>query len=147
MTTIKIIRKETKKQVKKKIMELVEGFYNLFNLNSFDIVYYWMEEDERDVCASIEYDEPYQRIDINVYPKFFTLDQRTQRKAILHEICHTITLPSKIQSASMLDGKLVTEKAITDLNERTTSIIENILDTVFINKSGRAKEAYKKYIK
>jgi len=144
---LKKVKKLTNKQVRKKIMKLVDGFCNLFGLNLYEIVYFWMKEDEENITASVTLEEPYQRISINVYPQFFGLEPREQRKAILHEICHTITLPSKIQANDMLDGKLVTQKAITDMNERTTSIIENILDCLFLQRTGNAKEAYNKYIK
>lgn len=147
-TKTKKIKKPTQKQNKKKLMDLVFGLAPMFSVNMLDIEYRWMKEDDnKDLCADITYDEPYQRITIRVYPVFFSLDLREQRKAILHEMCHIITLPSKLQANQLANGKIVTEQSSTDTNEKQTSQIENILDMLMTAKTTKAKTAYDNFLK
>lgn len=70
-----------------------------------------------------------------------------QRKMILHELCHTITLPSKILFYDFIDGnRTATKDQSLFLNERETSQIENIIDGLLQGKFKYATKAYAKYI-
>jgi hypothetical protein len=144
MTTRK--SKHTKRDIAR-VLKFLEDIDWLFSLNNFDRVIKLPAEDDEDVVAEVNFDEKYQRINVRLYPCFFahTLDE--QRKALLHELCHSITIPSKVALHDALDGDLVTKKRANEINETTTSKIENILDGLLRGKLRYARNAYKNYLK
>lgn len=139
------MKKNSKKQQIKKITNFLEQIEWLFCLNNFDKNIIIKKEDQDNKTAEIYYDNNYQHIEVCFYPCFFTYQTKEQRKIILHELCHSITLPSKKASYDLLSGKLITEKQINEINEKATSKIENILDALLQNKLIYAKNAYKNY--
>lgn len=132
---------------KRRVDELIHQFSWFFQVNQFDKILIYCEKDEDNRAAEITLDEPYQRITIRIYPVFFTETLSEQRKALLHEFCHIITLPEKTALHALLDGKLVTPDRIKDLNETATSRIENLLDRLLQNKSKYVATAYAEYLK
>jgi len=151
------MKKQNKKsaisKTKKRIGDLLSRMDWMFNTNQMDrSVIYPKETPEPNefgdsVCAEIFYDEKYQRVEIKVFPNFFTKSPTEQRKMLLHELCHTLTLPAKLESRKLLDGKLITADQIAETNERLTSKIENIIDDLFQGNLKYAKVAYKNYLK
>lgn len=139
---------DKKAKVKKKILELLEAFDWIFAVQNYSRTIHFHKEDheKEGVAATILYIEEYSQIVIDVYPYFFELDAADQRKALLHELCHKITVPSKKLAMKLLDGKLVTPDEIQMINERTTSHIENILDKLLKGGLKFSRDAYKKYL-
>jgi hypothetical protein len=130
----------------KRIVEFLGGIEWLFNVNGFEREIVLKEEDENYIGAEITFDEKYQRITITIYPQFFKETLQGQRKILLHELCHCLTMPQKLLACSLTEGDLVTLKQIKDENERATSRIENILDGLLRGRLKYAKEAYAGYI-
>ena len=131
----------------KRIQEFLEKMDWLFCTNNHDRIIIWKEKDKDDVAAQITYNEEYQSIDIDIYPCFFTQNLETQRKTLLHELIHSITLPSKIALQDFLDGKFITPQEIRKINETETSKIENIMDGLLRGRLKYAVKAYKEYLK
>lgn len=92
-----------------------------------------MKADEGNKLAEINTDHKYQEITIKIYPCFFKEKEDKQKKVLLHELCHTITADSKLASWQLLNGDLVTNERLKEINEQTTSKIENII-WGFLNK-------------
>ena len=130
----------------KKIIDLVNGLQWLFNVNGFEREIIFEKENEKGKGAEIIYEENYQRLTIKIYPLFFEESLDFQRKIILHELCHCLTMPQKLLSCDLNDGLLVTINQIKTENERATSRIENILDGLLQGRLKYAKEAYEKYL-
>lgn len=130
---------------KKRVIELLEQFDWMFGVKNFDRRLIWVEKEEGDKMAEIFFVEDYQQIDISLYPLFLTKSLNEQRKALLHEFCHIITLPSKQALHDLINGKFVTEERSREINETATSKIENLLDKLLQGQLTYAQEAYKKY--
>jgi hypothetical protein len=134
----------------KRITDLLGELDWLFGTHNFERDLIVKTEDDindgKKCHAEIFFDEKYQTIEVTIYPCFFKETLEKQRKTILHEMIHTITLPSKSLSCDMLEGKLVTEEQVTKANEIETSKLENIIDSLLKNNKHYAKDAYKKYI-
>ncbi len=139
----------------KRIKDFLNEIDWLFNLNNFDKVITLAKEDEIEktysnteikVTCKICYDDIYQRIEIVVYPYFFRHDLPEQRRILLHELCHSLTLPSRTLSEDLLDGQLVTHKQIIDTNEKMTSKFECILDGLLRDRFKYTRDAYAEYI-
>jgi len=130
----------------KKITKFLNGIQWLFNINGFERNIVIKKEDYEERAAQICYEEDYQRITLTIYPKFFKETQEFQRKILLHELCHCLTLQSKVIACNLLDGELQTRENIKYENERLTSKIENILDGLLQGRLKYAKEAYAGYI-
>jgi len=132
-------------QRENKIQQLLNKLDWMFNLHHFEkeIVF---EANDNGNLADISYEENYQRLTLRIYPCFFKQSEVEQRKTILHELCHTITLPLRTAFHEFLDGKATTKEQIKFLNERETSILENLFDLLLKGELNYAKEAYKDYI-
>lgn len=144
---IKKIKKLSQKQTIKKVRTFLDEIQWLFQINNFDRQIVIKTEADGDLACEITYEEDYQRITIKIFPCFFTNNFQDQRKMILHELCHTITIPSKRLADDLLEGKLKTKDEIRDINERTTSQIENILDALLRGRSKYATQAYRNYLR
>lgn len=131
---------------KKRITEFIDGIQWLFNINSFDREIIIKDKDEEERCAEITFREDYQSVTIRIYPTFFKETLYSQRKILLHELCHCITIPMKCLAYDLSNGILVTEKQIKEENERSTSRIENILDGLLQGRLKYAKDAYEKFV-
>jgi hypothetical protein len=137
----------TKNQTKKRIEEFLGNIDWMFDLNNYAKNIVYKDEDNDDVNAEIDYDEKYQNITITIYPVFFEQKPETQRKILLHELIHGITLRSKILACDLLDGTHITYEQIKFENEKMTARLENILDGLLRGKYKYAKDAYKDYVK
>jgi hypothetical protein len=136
-----------REQAKKRIRVFFEGMDWLFQIQNLNKKIEWMKEDDGEKCAEVIYNEDYQRITIKIYPCFFEEELEDQRKALLHELCHTITIPMHKLTIEFMQGKAVTEETVRHAHERATSQIENILDGLLQGKLYYGKEAYAKYLK
>lgn len=137
----------TSKQHMKRIRDFFDGLGFLFHLNNFDRTLKLMKEDDpRGFAATINYEEDYQRYVVSIYPSFLrhTLDE--QRKMLLHELCHSITIPAKSAMNKMLDGQLITSLQAKEINEKATSQIENIFDMLLHGDPGYAFRTYEAYL-
>ena len=133
-------------------MERIENFLEniqwLFQIQNYDRKFSILKADDGEKKAEIHYDEEYQTIKISLYPLFFKSKLEDQRKILLHELCHTLTLPQKILFFDFIDGtKTATKDQSIFLNERETSQIENIIDGLLQGKFTYAKKAYRDFIK
>jgi len=129
-----------------RVVKFYEEIEWLFGLGHFERTIIEKEIDRDNIVATVEYDEKYQRIFVDLYPLFFTKDPIEQRKYLLHELCHCITYQLKKLSLDLRDGKVVTEDQIKFEDERATSKLENIFDGFLRGKLKYAKQAYKNYL-
>lgn len=131
-----------------KIEQFIEGMQWLFGVQNYDRTLKIKDKDEEDTAAEIIFNEKYQRIKIAIYPCFWEHTLKEQRKLLLHELCHTITLPMHHLAVEFLRGEQAsTETHFIDTMERSTCQIENILDGLLQNRLKYAKKAYADYIK
>lgn len=135
---------------KEKILALLEQFDWMFGVQNFHRNLVYKENDETSngslKTAEIFFYEDYQELEIDLFPEFFKSSFQDQRKILLHEFCHVITIPSKKIAFDLLDGRLVTPDKIKDVNEEATSKIENLLDQLLRGNLTYAREAYKNYL-
>jgi len=135
----------------KRLQDLLSQLDWFFSIKNFNRTLTLEKKDEErengTVGAEIFYDDEYQNIELSIYPIFFKKKLETQRKILLHEFIHTLTIPSRDQALDLLNGKLVTKKSILEENERLTSKIENLLDLLLTNQGTFIKDAYKDYMK
>jgi hypothetical protein len=132
--------------MKKQISKFLSDFDYLFGTQNFEKHIKYADKDDEEAYADITFDEKYNRIYLCIYPKFFEQTKEEQRKTLLHELCHTITIPSQQASMDLVNGKLVTEDRIRWINERETSQIENIIDMFLTGKCDFFKKSYKEYL-
>jgi hypothetical protein len=143
---------KTKKKItrgEQRIINFLDSIDWMFQLNQFDrnIVIKKEEHPENNnVIADITCEENYQRVTVRVYPSFWKQSLKEQRKVLLHELCHSITLPSKNAMHNFLLGKLTTPDQIDGINETETSKIENIVDRLLQGDLRYARRAYEKFI-
>lgn len=134
----------------KRIEKFLEEMQWLFQIQNFErkLTIAKNDEDENDEkkAAEITFDETYQFIRIKIFPCFFKETLKDQRKYLLHELCHTITLPEKLLLHNMIDGKLVTQEEIRKANEKATSQIDNILDGLLQGRMSYARKGYSNYL-
>jgi len=132
---------------KQRVINFLTDIEWLFGIQNFDRKLTFKNEDDGGKEAEVNFDEEYQRITVKIYPCFWGESLADQRKALLHELCHSITLPSKVLFWDFIDGKATTKDHANDVNERATSQIENILDGLLRGRFKYAKRAYSEYIK
>ena len=133
---------------KKRIQEFLEKMDLLFCINNYDWSIIWKEKkNDKGFAAEINYNEKYQTLDLNIFPTFFEHTLSQQRKMLLHELIHSITLPNKDALHDFLDGKFITPQEINKINETETSKIENIFDGLLRGRLKYAVKAYKEYLK
>lgn len=130
-----------------KVCKFLDDIDWLFAIQNFDRNIVLKEKDEDNKCAEITFEEDYQRITVNIYPTFFKQTDKEQRKALLHELCHTITIPMNQLSIDFIRGKAVTEETFYSTMERATSQIENILDGLLRGRFKYASKAYQGFVK
>lgn len=141
---------------KRTTKERVEDFINeidwMFQVNNHNKKIIFMDKDEDtpdgdQFCGEIFYNEEYQIIEVKLWPIFETRTREEQRKILLHEMCHIINTDSKAALCHALEGKLTHTRRITEINEKATSVIENIIDRLLTDRLTYAKKAYEKYLK
>jgi hypothetical protein len=135
-----------KKKIKR-IYNFLQQIDYLFSLNNFEKKVAEADKDEGGKMAEFHFEENYQRCTLIIFPRFFEESLEEQRKCLLHELCHSITIPSKSGMCELAEGKLVTPQQVDEINEKETSIIENILDRLLRDKLEYAKKAYGDYLK
>jgi len=138
--------KHPTKKEEKQLQELLDSFDWFFGVKRMDRGLVYKERDEGGKSAEIRYEEDYQRITLYIYPCFWEGSRKERRKAILHEYCHIITIPSKVGMRELLDGKLITKDRIQEINERETSQIENIIDCLLQDHASYLPKSYKQYL-
>src|SRR3990167_10464390 len=136
-----------KKHSTKRVVEFLNAIDWFFDLNSYDKEVICKDVANGNVIAEITCDDVYRWVQVRLYPVFFTKTLEEQRKALLHEFCHSITLPSKDAMCELADGKLITPQRINSINETATSRIENMLDVLFRGRATYAPKAYADYLK
>lgn len=132
---------------KLRIIKFLEDMQWLFQVQNYERKLNIKKEDEDDKSAEITFNEDYQRITIKIFPCFFEQTLEEQRKALLHEFCHTITIPMNKLLVEYIDGKSITQETARMVHERSTSQIENILDGLLRGRFSYARKAYKDFIK
>lgn len=146
MGTKKKKKREPRKD--KAILDFLNEIDWAFGLNVFEKkLVIEKEDDKNNTAAEVEYRQDYQEIYITIYPRFFKQTKAAQRKILLHELCHSITLPSKTALHEFLEGKLVTPERIRQINEEETSKIENLLHCLLTKRLRYMREAYANYLK
>lgn len=138
---------------KARILALTEQFDWMFATKGFERKFIFREYEVEDdhltenqgVAAEIHFDAKYQRFTISIYPPFWKMSLEEQRKGLLHEYCHTLTIGKKVLMHDMLEGKFVSSGMISSANEELTSKIENLLDSLLCGGSRYVKKAYRKY--
>jgi len=139
--------KNPTKKDKDRVKELVWGLDGLFNTINYDLGFIWATEDFKECAASVDVDEPYQRLVITIYPSFWNHDRDNQRKFILHEMCHVLTDPMNSVIKNLQNGILETDHHRSNAVERSTSYLTEILDAFLLGSYKKKKQAYAKYIK
>lgn len=127
-------------------MKFLEDLDWLFQIQNIQKKIEYFKEDEDSKAAEITYREDYQTINLKIYPCFFEESPEDQRKLLLHELCHTITLPMNRALIEYMQGKAITEETARVLHERATSQIENILDGLLQGRMRYALRGYKDYL-
>lgn len=135
-----------REQVKNRVRIFFEGMDWLFQIQNLSKKIDWMKEDEDGKAAEVIYREDYQTITIKIYPCFFEEEPEEQRKVLLHELCHVITIPMNRLTIEFMQGKAVTDETVRSIHERCTSQIENILDGLLQKRLQYAVRTYGEYL-
>jgi hypothetical protein len=136
----------------RKIIAFFEAIEWMFGLNIYTRSIINVRDDldisdTTQACARIYFDNTYKTIEIKLFSLFYKQSLEMQRKTLLHELCHTITSDSLLCMEHLHKGKLYTPEQINRINEKETSIIENLLDRLLCNNLKYAKKAYREYLK
>ena len=134
-------------------LKRITGFMNeidwAFELNNFDKAIVEVEnqpEEYPNLTAEVIPDMIYREITIKLYPNFWELSLDLQRKALLHELVHTILQNTKMLAVDLIEGLSHSKNEIKTENEKTTSKITHLLDCLLKNHLRYAKRAYKDYL-
>ena len=130
------------------IIKFLDEIDWMFELNNFEreiILKEYQPENEPNLAAEVKTDTTYKEITISIYPHFFTLDKQQQRKALLHELVHTILSKNHVSALALLKGTLTTESELDEMNEQETTRITHFLDQLFIGNLRYARKAYLNY--
>ena len=139
-----------KKHNTKRIIELLEQTDWMFETNNFERHLVDVEvqpEGQEELTALVIPSLNYKELTIKLYPYFWELSLEKQREALLHEMVHVITHESKMIASNLLEGEFHTLKEIKDINEKETSAITHLLDSLLRGYIKYAKRAYKDYLK
>lgn len=119
----------------------------MFELGNFDCTLTIKGEDKGGGCvAEMSFDETYQRLEATVYPAFFKCSPAEQREALLHELCHSITVPINRLNEEILQGTFHTREEMHHESERATSKISLTLDALLRGRRRYAVRAYQHYL-
>jgi len=133
----------------KRITNFLEAMDWAFELNNFKRTLLNKElqpEDCPDLTAEVVPDMTYKELTIRLYPNFWTLPLQDQRKALLHELVHTLIQDTKMIANDLLNAKFRSLEEIKNANEKATSSITHLLDNLLIGNLKYAKKAYKDYM-
>lgn len=143
---MKNIKHPTKKE-EARIQKFLKDMQWMFGLQNYDRSIVFEKVDHERFAAKVEIQEDYQRIQIYIYPSFFVKNLKTQREYLLHEFCHYLTDAIHTVAWKLSCGKFETDENRKDANEKSTSMIANILDKLLTDNMTFAKKAYKEYEK
>lgn len=138
------------KKVPNYIHAFVQQFQELFGVQMYDRTIGLSavaKKNNIDCVAEIEIFEDYQRINIIIYPLFFSNTRENQRQYLLHEFCHYLTNDVFEAGDSLRHGQFVSPKQMGAANEKSTSKIANIIEALLLGKCGYARDAYARYLK
>lgn len=141
--------KLSKDQIKAKVREFVYEVDWFFDCPYWDRQLVWAHDphpQDENCNAEVTINEKYQEVSIKIYPRFFKLTLKSQAETLVHELCHLIMQPSKKAGFDLLNGKLITEDRLLEINETATSKLTQRFVTLFEGKSSYLRRAYKKYI-
>ena len=133
---------------KKRLFALLDELEWLFSVTNLQRSFSFVDRDLDDAPANadINVDPSYQRLHINIYPRFWKLDLEAQRLCILHEFCHTLTHPIFRIAMDLFEGRFHTQDSIHDATEEATSRVANMLDTQLNGHAKYSRDAYKTYV-
>lgn len=135
------------KKVPKRILDLTDQLEFMFSLQNYDrVIFLKKQEGKEGYTASIEVQEEYQRVTINIFPSFFEAPLNEQRQYLLHEFCHTISHPLLEVADNLRSGRLETPENVRIASEKTVSKTTEILHRLLRLKMGYARKAYAKYL-
>lgn len=141
------VRQERKREIAR-VTRFLESIDWFFDLNNFDKTILFEEHDGKDdEAASITYDHRYRTVTIRLFPSYFSEKVLVRRKILLHELCHSITIPMQQASVNFLRGKAITEEQVFSMGEEATSKIENMLHGLLIGRYRYARDAYRNFLK
>ena len=141
---------KTKKHNLKRVTDFLEkiDFMFLTNNHERDIIEKKDQPKEHpNLAAEVIIDSVYKDLTIKLYPHFWELSLDLQRKALLHELVHTVLDETRKLPCELLNGNLITPEQITDANEKATTRITHFIDCLFRDRLKYAKIAYKNYLK
>lgn len=139
----------TRDQIKAKVREFV------FEVDWFFDCAYWRRDlvwagEEHPVVpdcnAEVTIDEKYQSVSIKIFPKFFKMNLKDQAETLVHELVHILLQPTKKASFDLMNGKVVTEERLLEINEEATSKITARFIALIEGRSKYMRDAYKQYI-
>ena len=142
------MKKEPIKKTKQRIDKFISQLEYMSSVQNYDKSVIYMESDNDGTAASVCIDEKYQRIDLRIYPCFFTNSLQNQREYLVHEFVHVLLLPLQDAVYDLQEGKLVTKRESDKALEKSTSAVTEILVRLLMkNKLEYLKKAFADYIK
>lgn len=136
------------KREEKRIEDFIKNLEYFSSVQNYDKNFVYKKADEDGVAASVEIDEKYQRITLNIYPCFFNHSLRHQREFLIHEFVHVLVAPLQAVADTMLQGYLVTNREYKAGLERSTSAVTEIIVRLLMkDKLLYVRQAFNKYIK
>ena len=142
--------KKVPKQNKKRITDFFEKIDWMCELNNFERNIEIIKNQPKEhpqLAAEIIPDMTYREITIELYPQFFKLSLDLQRKALLHELVHTLLQNTKSFAMDLIAGSAHSEADIKNENEIAVSKITHLLDCLLLGQLRYARKAYKEYLK
>lgn len=137
-----------RKKVPPYVYKFVDILSDMFDVGTYDLrVTLLREESEAGTACEVNVEQDYHRINIRIFPLFFTKPRTEQREFLLHEFCHTVTWDLFKLLTDLKDGKHVTEHQIKEHNERATSRMTHFLNGMMQGHYKRSRKAYKEFLK
>jgi hypothetical protein len=129
-----------------KVRDFLDDIQCAFECQNFERSIKFEDSDQDNNMCDVRYQEDYQRFSITIYPVFKTYPPEDQRKALLHELSHIITIPLSKINEDILNGTFHSRRDMRFAVERATSKIENILDGLLTGRLSYAVKAYARYL-
>lgn len=139
-------KKPTKKD-REFVMGFLEDIQWLFAIQNYERSVVFKEEADGVSFADITVMDDYQRVQINIYPRFWEESREYQIKIIMHELVHTWIYPIQRIADNLFEGKLETEEHIRHALERTVCSVENAVHGLLLGRYRYSRDAYKKWLK
>lgn len=141
--------KKVSKKISKRTNDLILEFRYLFGIQNYEphiYIHHHPHPENEHVAAAIEQDDEYQRLNLYLYPSFFSSPLDKQRAYLLHEFCHTLTSRLLFATDELKAGRFITPQDIKRASEEATSKMTTIIENIFLGFEKDAQKAYKKYI-